>query len=1237
MGSLRSNIILFLFLAIAGNAWSQCEPMEPGFRFLSSSKGCAPFNLQIQASYYESTAGTKYYINWGDGSPIEEYTQAVSGQNNGPVFDHIYPLASQECYYEMTIEAENECNPRGSVQLEPIFITVWTNDVLNIDPGTFRVCQGFASTMEFTDISDWNCFPHENPARENRAPRWIQWIYGTGDPANQISDVTVGGIVPGVFPYNDPAPGNNPLYPVLAPGEQSLPLSIPVTAPGDIGKEFEVTLKNWNQCNAYDENLANGTTNPADLVNGDNAPQTRTARIVIVDAPQPAFLTRVGNAGGAARSFFCVGEDIFFDNETPAIAGADFTYTWEFFDNTTGTGSPVSTSKGANPTYAFTSGGQKLIRLFVRDDNAIGDCEALAEAIITISPSLVATIQVTDFNGNVIVPDFCQEPGTTLTNFEVRFNDVSPGVATPGTQWRWEFYDASNSLVLEFPAGGGYSPTASPSIDRLYSVPGIYRTVLKIRDNLTDCETEDEVEIRIFRQPEPAFTFSRVCQGDATTFEDESTLTPIGTEQIVSYEWDLDYDGITFTKDPSLDGLTTFDHTFLTAGAHRVALQITTDQGSCSSLIDHTVMVDPLPVANFIPDVTSGCSKLDVTFTNTSVGQAEIITEYVWEVDGGAGFQVVASQDPQDPTFTNTYLHEFRNTGTADKIFQIRLRAISEHDCETISSPVEITVNPSPPAGFISMNYSPFDTNCSPVTVEFNVDQATQDFNPSEYFWTISDDGTVVDQISTGTTPSLEYEFSNTSQSLKDYNVTLEARLATSCFGDSTRVIRVSPVPSSAFQVETVIYECERAVFHMEADQKGHQVYDWTILSNGVVIFSSTLEGDQFDYEVTRSAIVDQNLQFQLRTTNFANCESSLTTVPIVLPKTDVITAAFDVNPLVQKFPSSTVTITNNSSPGPWDFLWEFGDSETSSNASATIDHTYQTFGTFAITLTVSNDDCIKTATTTVQIDPPTPVLEFSYDPEVGCTPLTVNFTNLSQYADESSYEWDFGLNQGPSNAIHPTYTYYEPGEYTVTLKADNGFGETAQITKQLIIRVNEKPSAQFSVKPGEVQFPGGKLYTDNLSFGALSYLWDFGDGETSSDFEPVHLYETEGIFDLMLVATNADGCTDTARLESGARTVRSGQVLVPNAFSPNTMGPGGDGSGKNDFFMPMMRGVSEYQMMIFNRWGQLLFQTTDPDRGWDGYYQGKICPPDVYVYKISGRYSNGEILNRVGDVHLIR
>jgi len=1236
-------ILALVFSLTSTSAWSQCGGiMEPGFAFLTSSRGCAPFTVNIQTLYLSSVPGTQYFVDWGDGTAEETYIQVGAGGVN---ISHPYPNSPVDCGYDVVIDAANACNPRGSVVPIMTQVVVWTNDVVSISPTVFRVCQGFAADVLFTDNSDWNCFPRLT--RENNEPRWIQWLYGTGAPGIRIPGVGVNAVVPGGFPYLDPAPLRNPIYPVLAPGQISLPINVPVTAPADIGREFEITLKNWNQCNPYDNNILDGNAfNPVggDLVNGDNAPQVTTARIVIVDAPQPDFLTRLGGAGGPIQNVFCVGDNIYFDDETPPIGGATFQYTWEFFDNNTGIGVPLSTSGNQNPTFAYPTSGLKLIRLSIRDTNAAGNCVAIFEQTITISPSLIAQIGVTDLLNVSITPDFCQSAIAPFSNFDVRFSDISTGVITPTTQWRWEFYDETNALVRQEPFGGGFSVVPLGPFDEVFTNSGIYRVRLIIRDNITSCETIDEVEVRVYENPVPQFSATRVCEGDDTSFNESSTLNAINGEAIVLWEWDFDYDGVTFTKDPAFDNQTSFTRNLGLANTYQVALQVTTDQIGCSDLLVIPVIVDPVPNASITPDVLSGCSVLTVTFANNSVGgQPDAIDRFEWEVDEklGSGFQLVATQDPLDPGFTPFYIHNFVNTTMANRQFDMRMRTVTVNGCDRVSAISTITVFPGTESGFISTNYSPFNDNCSPQSVNFAVDALTQSLGPTDYRWRVSDTGGIISETSTGITPAFSYNFVNNTQSIKDYFITLITTLPSGCFGDSTRTIRISPNPTSNFDIDTLQFDCELMRLQLEANQKGLANYHWTVRENGIVVSDINSINDELNYVLSRPAFgsADVTVQFNLETRNFANCTSPVSSDVVVIPARDDINTSFTASPTSQSLPNATVTIVNTTNPGPWTYEWDFGDGNTSIDPGVS-SHTYATYGTYNIKLTVTNGVCVETAMETITILAIPPIVDFSYDPASGCAPLTVNFTNLSQFAEPDKYQWEFGQGQATSKAINPTYTYFEPGKYTVSLSASNATGTVVNETKEMIIEVFPRPSAQFDIKPKLLYIPGGILYTKNQSLQATHYEWDFGDGTISLSPQPQHIYSEVGKYDIQLIAYNQYGCADTTKLESIVNVEIGGQVLIPNAFSPNLSGATGGNdpsNGKNDVFLPITRGVVEFEMMVFNRWGELMFRSTDPNIGWDGYYNGKLCQQDVYMYKLSALYENGERIVRVGDVNLIR
>ena len=778
--------------------------------------------------------------------------------------------------------------------------------------------------------------------------------------------------------------------------------------------------------------------------------------------------------------------------------------------------------------------------------------------------------------------------------------------------------------------------------DRVFATPGIYRGVLIIRDNATTCESVAEEFVYVYSEPTADFVAIDVCEGEFVSFQDMSSITSINGESIISWEWDFSYDGVTFNKDPAYDNQTTFDYDFVAPATYDVALRVTTDQNSCSNMIVKPITLNPLPLSQITPDVTEGCSVLSVVFSNDFVGsQPDIIDEYIWEVDNGGGYQVDSIQSSTDPGFTNTLEMFFENNSQANVVYSVRLTSVTVNGCQSVSTPVDITVFPAPLSGFNTVNYSPFNNNCSPLGITFKVDNQTQNQTPTDYSWTVSDTSGVLDVVSTGTTPTFNYTFQNSTQSIKDYNIQLLTTLPGSCTNDSSITVRVNPIPMADFEIDTVAVNCDDIRLSFEAIQKGLAEYQWTLKVNGTILFTSNTEGDYFEYLVNKTTST-LNLEVELTTTNFAGCQSPMSSQSIQIEERQQINVDFDVTPNSQSLPDATVFLTNNTNTGPWNYSWDFGDGTTSTDPNI-LEHTYADAGTYSISLTAFTGTCEQVAVKSVTINPVPPnppIVDFDYTVG-GCAPLIVQFTNLSQFTDDTSYQWSFGAGQGTSTSINPTYTYFEPGIYTVSLTGANSVGQTDTETKTQIIEVFETPIAQFDVRPNIVFVPDNPIYTNNNSQKATAFFWDFGDGGTSTESEPVYYYKEEGTYDITLIASNSNGCADTLKREGIVEGQMNGRFLVPNAFTPNLSGPvSGDASGQtgtNDIFLPLTQGVSEFEMFIFNRWGEMLFKSKDKNIGWDGYYNGKLCPQDVYIYKVNLVFENGQKITRNGDVNLIR
>jgi gliding motility-associated-like protein len=156
-----------------------------------------------------------------------------------------------------------------------------------------------------------------------------------------------------------------------------------------------------------------------------------------------------------------------------------------------------------------------------------------------------------------------------------------------------------------------------------------------------------------------------------------------------------------------------------------------------------------------------------------------------------------------------------------------------------------------------------------------------------------------------------------------------------------------------------------------------------------------------------------------------------------------------------------------------------------------------------------------------------------------------------------------------------------------------------------------------------------------------VSYYWNFGDGGTSTATNPTYLYQQPGEYQIYLVATNAHGCKDTFDLPSKIIAQLESSVNVPNAFTPNPNGGNGGAFNSNDMnndvFHPVLSGIDKYELDIFSRWGELLFVSKDVNVGWDGYYKGRLCTQDVYIWKIIATTLDGKKVNKAGDVLLLK
>lgn len=294
---------------------------------------------------------------------------------------------------------------------------------------------------------------------------------------------------------------------------------------------------------------------------------------------------------------------------------------------------------------------------------------------------------------------------------------------------------------------------------------------------------------------------------------------------------------------------------------------------------------------------------------------------------------------------------------------------------------------------------------------------------------------------------------------------------------------------------------------------------------------------------------------------------------------------------------------------------------------------------TYSVTVT---NACGASIVDSVEItfNPPPTVLLTS-DTNSICVPATIQFLDNSITGNVLdpiiSWLWNFG--DGTTSTLQdPTHTFTTPGTYNVVLTISTFGGCTNNNgSAPYVINAYPYPIAAFSVSSTVLDLPYDPLVTDNQSTGATTYQWNFGDGGSSTSFEPTYTYNSVGIYVIQLIATNTFGCADTAY----SSVVTNADVIFPNVFTPNTGGGGGGGYNiqalDNDVFFPYTSGVIDFKFQIFNRWGELIFESNDVAIGWDGYYKGQLCQQDVYVWKAYIKLNNGRVFNKSGDVTLLR
>ncbi|HEY4149533.1 MAG TPA: PKD domain-containing protein [Chitinophagaceae bacterium] len=313
----------------------------------------------------------------------------------------------------------------------------------------------------------------------------------------------------------------------------------------------------------------------------------------------------------------------------------------------------------------------------------------------------------------------------------------------------------------------------------------------------------------------------------------------------------------------------------------------------------------------------------------------------------------------------------------------------------------------------------------------------------------------------------------------------------------------------------------------------------------------------------------------------------------------------------------------------PQSFTWDFGDGTRVAPGPDTIVHSYAAAGTYIVRLLLTDTNyCNAPDADTISLRV-SPLVKAQFEtPANGCVPYNAGFNNTSLAGQ--SFTWNFG-DGTTSTSINPTHLYTIPGTYTISLVAVDTTTCNKIDSTSMTITLRTKPTGGFTYSPLTPQQNFPYTFSNTSSDDAIRFEWSYGDGDTlvtTSRDDVQHQYNKTGTFNACLYATNEAGCIDTVC--APLQNIIVPRLDVPNAFTPL-------GNSSNNIIYIRGFGIGKINWRIYNRFGNLVFSTSDRNQGWDGKYNGVVQPIDVYAYTLEVEFTDGTRTTKKGDITLLR
>jgi len=674
----------------------------------------------------------------------------------------------------------------------------------------------------------------------------------------------------------------------------------------------------------------------------------------------------------------------------------------------------------------------------------------------------------------------------------------------------------------------------------------------------------------------PGFSATTACLNTLTSFTD---LSSMGNDTIVAWNWNF---GEPFSGASNFSQQQNPSHTYSSAGTFASSLIVTTQKG-CSDTITMQVTVNPLPVVSFTGAVSCGGTA---TFTNTSSINGGNITNWSWNFG-----------DPNSGPANISNLQNPSHTYAVSGDYQVILTATSNQGClGTLTQ--NISVPHLPIATFNVQN------NCKGVPTLFTDQSSVAEGSITSWLWDFGDQSALCSQQDTS------HIYGNNG----NYTVTLIVTSDLGCQDTFAVAVNIYPMAIANFSAPSVCLGNPTSFTDLSSVSSG-SINSWA-WNFGDFSMVNTAQNPVYTYQAPGTFYV-------LLTVTSSNGCVAIDTVPVKVHPVPWANFSANAGCLNSSAIFNDQSFIASDTLGSW--LWAFGDGSPVSNAKDPT-HSYLQAGAYGVSLIVTSiHGCVDTSTQVIPVYG-MPKASFTVKDSGGCAIYCPRFTDLSTCTDGTiaSWNWNFGngtmgFEQNPENC------YTETGFYSITLTVTTSNGCSDTLTQVNYIEIFPVPQAAFTYDPQPPsEFNPQISFTDLSDTSVVIWNWDFGEliGPGKSSLQnPDHIYSDTGTYCITLIVQNIYKCPDTA--VHCLRIEPEFTFYVPNAFTP------GSSFGKNDEFGGVGTSIRQYEMWIFDRWGNMIFYSDDLNKKWDGKIDADkpVAQEDVYVYKV-------ELVDVAGDLH---